>query len=96
MREVIVGNRFAAFEVRENAGSTLKSSLKNILAFDTRKTVLFPTSGLLLKLTTEFAGLGGNVGFFKNDVKLQVDLPIIADIVSSLPYTQSTNTFNFW
>lgn len=83
IREITVGNRFAAFEVRENAGSTLKSSLRNVLAFDTRKTVVFPTSGLLLKLTTELAGLGGNVGFLKNDVTLQVDLPIVADFVSS-------------
>jgi len=81
IRELSVGNRYTAFEVRENAGHTLKSSVRHILAYDTRRSFVFPSSGLLAKLTTEFAGLGGNVGFVKNDGVFQVDIPLMTDIV---------------
>uniref|UniRef100_A0A1B6HH09 Bacterial surface antigen (D15) domain-containing protein n=1 Tax=Homalodisca liturata TaxID=320908 RepID=A0A1B6HH09_9HEMI len=81
IRDLGVGNRYAAFAIRENAGNTLKSSLRHILTYDTRRTLLFPSSGILSKFTTELAGVGGNVGFFKNDMLLQVDVPLLTDFV---------------
>uniref|UniRef100_A0A1B6D716 Bacterial surface antigen (D15) domain-containing protein n=1 Tax=Clastoptera arizonana TaxID=38151 RepID=A0A1B6D716_9HEMI len=81
LRDLTVGHRFASFEVREDAGSTLKSSLRHILTFDTRDTKIFPNSGYLAQLTTEFAGLGGNVGFLKNEGLIQSNIPLFSDIV---------------
>jgi len=72
-------NRSAAFAVREHSGHTLKSSLKHILCVDRRDNAIFPTEGTLFKLSQEFAGLGGNVGFFKNELELQANLPINGD-----------------
>jgi len=74
-------NRAAAFAVRENSGHNLKSCLKHILCVDRRDNIVFPTHGSLFKLTQEFAGLGGNVGFFKNELELQGNLPLGEDII---------------
>ena len=46
---------------------------------DRRDNAIFPTEGTLFKLSQEFAGLGGNVGFFKNELELQANLPINGD-----------------
>jgi len=73
-------NRAAAFAVREHSGHTLKSSLKHILCVDRRDNTIFPNEGTLFKLSQEFAGLGGNIGFFKNELELQANLPLAEDI----------------
>ena len=59
--------------MREHSGHTLKSSLKHILNVDRRNDPIFPSQGTLLRLSQEFAGLGGNIGFFKNELELQVN-----------------------
>lgn len=74
-------SRSAAFQVREQTGPSLKSSVRHILTFDRRDTPILPTCGSLIKLTQEFAGLGGNIGFFKNDLCLQSNWTLLADMV---------------
>jgi len=72
-------NRAAAFSVREHSGHTLKSALRHILCVDRRDNPIFPKEGTLFKLNQEFAGLGGNIGFFKNELELQANLPLTED-----------------
>lgn len=69
-------NRSVAFAVREQSGHSLKSAVKHILSVDRRDEPIFPSSGSFFKLSQEFAGLGGNVGFFKNEVELQSNIPL--------------------
>lgn len=64
-----------SFFVRNEAGSTLKSSLRHVWNIDTRNSVIFPTCGHLLQMTSEFAGIGGNVNFLKNEIRLQNTVP---------------------
>jgi len=78
-RNINTINRSAAFAVREHSGHTLKSSIKHILCVDRRNNNVFPTEGTLFKLSQEFAGLGGNIGFFKNELELQANLPLNED-----------------
>jgi len=73
-------NRASAFAVREHSGHSLKSSIKHVLNVDRRDSVVFPTQGSLFKMSQEFAGLGGNIGFFKNEVELQANVPLLEDI----------------
>ncbi|GLH12382.1 hypothetical protein R5R35_011696 [Gryllus longicercus] len=80
-RDLSCLTRSAAFEVREQSGPTLKSSLRHILCVDRRDQPIFPSTGAYFQLTTEFAGLGGNVGFFKNDLTLQGNWPVLNDVV---------------
>lgn len=73
--------RDAAFAVREQAGHTLKCSVKHVVTKDTRDHSVLPTEGSLVRLEQELAGLGGNVGFFKNEVELQHNITFLGDFV---------------
>merc|ERR1719499_149761 len=73
-------NRTAAFAVREHSGHSLKSSLKHILCVDRRDNNIFPSEGTFFKLSQEFAGLGGNIGFFKNELEVQANVPVSQDL----------------
>lgn len=48
---------------------------------DLRDEVIFPSCGTLFQLTTELAGLGGDVGFLRNDLYLQQNYSILDEIV---------------
>lgn len=79
-------SRSTAFEVREQTGLSLKSALKHILSLDLRDDFIFPSSGSLFQVTSEFAGVGGDVGFIKNDLFLQTNVSILEDFVCILLY----------
>ncbi|XP_049767186.1 sorting and assembly machinery component 50 homolog B [Schistocerca cancellata] len=80
-RDLSCLTRAAAFAVREQAGPTLKSSIRHIITADRRDAPIFPSKGGLFQLTTEFAGLGGNIGFLKNELMLQANVPLLEGIV---------------
>jgi outer membrane protein insertion porin family len=63
----------AAFCVREQCGPNLKSALRYIWTIDKRDSSIFPVVGSLMRLTTEMAGLGGDIGFLKNELALQTN-----------------------
>lgn len=69
----IIACKQASFHVREQSGPTLKSAVRYICSIDKRDEHIFPTRGFLAKLTTELAGLGGNIGFVKNEVIMQAN-----------------------
>lgn len=80
IRKAGVLNKNVAFPIRETSGYSLKSSLINSFVVDSRDSKVFPTSGGLVHLKTEFAGLGGDIGFFKNELFSQLNVPLPADI----------------
>ncbi|KAL6259931.1 hypothetical protein P5V15_009841 [Pogonomyrmex californicus] len=63
----------AAFRVREQCGPNLKSALRYIWTIDKRDSSIFPITGSLMRLTTEMAGLGGDIGFLKNELAVQTN-----------------------
>lgn len=67
----LIAVKNASFKVREQSGPTLKSAIRHIITVDRRDGTIFPTNGTLVQCTTEIAGLGGNVGFIKNELLLQ-------------------------
>ncbi|KAJ8916606.1 hypothetical protein NQ315_000251 [Exocentrus adspersus] len=81
IRDLSALSRTTSFEVREQSGLSLKSALKHILSFDLRDDLIFPSAGSLFQVTTEVAGIGGNVGFLKNDFFLQGNYALIEDVV---------------
>lgn len=80
IRKLGVLNKNVAFPVRNMSGYSLKSSVHNSFVLDSRDSIVFPVSGSLFQLKTEFAGLGGDIGFFKNELLSQVNIPLVADI----------------
>jgi outer membrane protein insertion porin family len=67
--------------MREAAGQTSKSSLSYSYTIDTRNDKIAPTTGYYAKLFNEFAGLGGDASFFKNEAEGHVSRPIFDGIV---------------
>lgn len=61
----------SSFAVREQCGPSLKSALRHICLLDKRDSTLFPTRGNLTQFTSEIAGLGGDIGFIKNELIMQ-------------------------
>ncbi|KAJ8982214.1 hypothetical protein NQ317_013516 [Molorchus minor] len=81
IRDLSVLSKTTSFAVREQAGLSLKSSLRHVLSVDLRDDVIFPTSGSLFQLTSEVAGVGGDVGYLRNDFFLQSNYSIWEDVV---------------
>ncbi len=69
-------DKSTSFAVREHCGPSLKSSLRHILCVDRRDNPVFPSEGSLFKLSQEYAGLGGDIGFFKNELEVQANVPL--------------------
>lgn len=63
----------AAFPVREHAGHTMKFSVENSVAYDTRDRPILATKGVLLKFAQEYAGLIGDAAFVKHQIDIQVN-----------------------
>ncbi|XP_018398360.1 PREDICTED: sorting and assembly machinery component 50 homolog [Cyphomyrmex costatus] len=66
-------SKLAAFRVREQCGPNLKSALRYIWTIDKRDCSIFPMAGSLMRLTTEMAGLGGDIGFLRNELAIQTN-----------------------
>ncbi|CAB3368540.1 Hypothetical predicted protein [Cloeon dipterum] len=73
--------RTVPMSVREQNGHSMKSSLIHSITMDRRNKPVFPSSGTLIDITTEFAGLGGDVGFVKNEIKMQANVSLFKDFV---------------
>ena len=69
--------------------------MRHILCVDRRDNPIFPSEGTLFKLSQEFAGLGGNIGFFKNELELQANLPLFQDIALQVG-DAAFLTFSWW
>lgn len=55
----------ASLVVQDDEGTRVQSSISQELILDTRDSRFDPHEGYSIRLSTEFAGLGGNVKFFK-------------------------------
>uniref|UniRef100_A0A7S4JZA9 Bacterial surface antigen (D15) domain-containing protein n=1 Tax=Paramoeba aestuarina TaxID=180227 RepID=A0A7S4JZA9_9EUKA len=65
-----------SMRVRGWAGNSVKSSFGHKLKMDTRDNALAPTTGSYFELSSELAGLGGDVAFFKSQVSCQNHFPL--------------------
>ncbi|KAL4225587.1 sorting and assembly machinery component 50 [Mactra antiquata] len=83
-RDLRCSSNKTSFAVREQAGHSLKCSIIHSLTRDSRDNAILPTEGTLLKLTQEYAGIGGNAQFFKHQVELQANKSLFLDSVLQL------------
>ncbi|PVD33657.1 hypothetical protein C0Q70_04915 [Pomacea canaliculata] len=83
-RDLRALSRTTSFAVREQAGHSLKSSIKHIFVRDMRDDTILPTTGSVLRLIQEYAGLGGNVEFSKQEFELQFNRSLFCNAVLQL------------
>jgi outer membrane protein insertion porin family len=70
-----------AYEDRIEAGDFTTSSITTGLTYDTRDRIINPSEGSRHRVTYQFAGLGGNVGFNKIKLELGRYFPLLWDVV---------------
>ncbi len=63
-------------------GAALTSALGYTLNYNTLDNTRNPTDGLLIDWKQDFAGVGGNVSYFKSAVDAKYFTPLVSDIVS--------------
>uniref|UniRef100_A0A0A9XMK2 Sorting and assembly machinery component 50 n=1 Tax=Lygus hesperus TaxID=30085 RepID=A0A0A9XMK2_LYGHE len=85
-RQLFPSNKYAAFEVREDAGHKLKSAVRHICMYDQRDSPIFPTKGSMMRTMLEYSGLGGNINFLKGELGMQWNVPIFKDVVFQVGY----------
>ncbi|KAJ2797288.1 hypothetical protein H4R20_005237 [Coemansia guatemalensis] len=72
-REICGLGASASPSLRAAAGHTLKTSILHTIVHDDRDSQTVPTSGSLLRMTSELAGLLGDVRFAKTQAELQTN-----------------------
>ncbi|XP_009861082.2 sorting and assembly machinery component 50 homolog A-like [Ciona intestinalis] len=79
-RELLCLNRNTAFDVREQMGQSLKSSIIHSMTVDHVDDVILPMRGGLVKMEEEVAGVGGDVSFIKETMEAKVAATIFDKI----------------
>jgi outer membrane protein assembly factor BamA len=69
--------------MRESAGQSSKSSVSYSYTLDTRNDKLAPTKGYYVKCFNEYAGLGGDASFVKNELEGHTSRSVLDGIVRS-------------
>ncbi|MBM3632703.1 MAG: outer membrane protein assembly factor BamA [Alphaproteobacteria bacterium] len=67
--------------IKQQAGKFVTSAVGQTLAYDRRDSRIDPTSGYLLSLSNQYAGLGGKVNFLKNSIGATWFYSPIEDVV---------------
>jgi outer membrane protein insertion porin family len=71
LRQVTALSQTASPSIIASAGDTIKTSISHTVLHDKRDDVLLPTQGYLLKSMQEYAGVGGDVKYFKATAETQ-------------------------
>ena len=71
----------APFDIREQTGHSLKSSIKHSFISDGRDDWIFPSKGHLLKHNIECSVPGGNVDVCRSDLEIQLNKEIFPNVV---------------
>jgi outer membrane protein insertion porin family len=74
----------ASLFIKEQEGTTVTSSIGQALTYDRRDSRLAPREGHVMRLTNEFAGLGGDATFIKTDIAAAQYFPIGETWVASI------------
>jgi outer membrane protein insertion porin family len=75
-REVFDVASTASVFIQEQAGTTLLSQISQTLTYDVRDSFLDPRRGFVVRLGTDFAGLGGDVAYFRTRVDGTYFIPL--------------------
>jgi outer membrane protein insertion porin family len=74
----------ASLAIQEQVGTAVTSAVGHTIYYDARDSRVQPTQGFLVELETEFAGIGGDVHYLKDDLSGSVFFPITADVIGSI------------
>ncbi len=89
IRQDVVENvpTFASLAIKQQEGTTLTSLIGQDLTYDLRDRRIDPTKGFFSRLSTDYAGLGGDVSHVKARLTNGVYVSLTENIVASLSLT---------
>jgi outer membrane protein insertion porin family len=62
--------------IRNEAGTTLLSQISQVLTLDFRDSKIYPHSGYVVELGTDYAGLGGDARFIRGNINTAYYIPL--------------------
>ena len=74
----------ASASIKEQAGTTIKSLIGQVLTYDKRDDRFTPTRGFVARLTNDLAGFGGSTRFFRNRLEGTQYFPLGQSMVASI------------
>jgi len=77
----------AALAIRQQEGTTLTSLIGQDLLYDLRDSSVETTKGFFARLSTDYAGLGGDLNYVSGKLSTGVYYPVTEDIIGSLTLT---------
>jgi outer membrane protein insertion porin family len=77
----------ASLAIRQQEGTTLTSLIGQDLMYDLRDSSIETTSGFFARLSTDYAGLGGDLHYVRGKLSTGVYYPVTEEIVASLTIT---------
>ncbi|NJO67447.1 MAG: outer membrane protein assembly factor BamA [Rhodospirillales bacterium] len=80
----------ASIFVKDAEGKETYSELSHIAAYDKRDSKINPSSGYLVRLVTDGAGLGGSVRYLRNRLENEYYYPVTESVVLSLSASGGT------
>lgn len=89
LRQDVVENvsSTASLAIRQQEGTNLTSMVGQDLMYDRRDSTIDPTTGFFARLSTDYAGLGGDLNYVRGKLSTGVYYPVTEDIVASLTLT---------
>lgn len=81
IREIGLTGRQVPLFLRKNCGPRMATILRHTCTIDDRDSTIFPSRGIFVRSTHEFAGLaGGNVGYTSLNTHAELNVPLFAGI----------------
>jgi len=84
-RENTIGAQ-APFEIREQCGHSLKSTLRHTFVSDGRNDWVIPSQGHYFKQNIEYSGVGGDIKALRSDVEVQLNKEMFSDVIFSASF----------
>jgi len=79
----------APFEIREQCGHSLKSSVYHSFVSDGRNDWIIPSLGHYYRHVLEYSGVGGDVNAVKGEVNVQLNKELFTDVILSASFRAS-------
>ncbi len=73
----------ASRAIKQQQGASITSSIGHTLIYDERDNRFLPTEGFFVELSDEVAGVGGDVRYFKNELRGAVYYGLTEDLIAS-------------
>jgi outer membrane protein insertion porin family len=83
-REITDVDATASLAVKDEEGTTLRSSVAHTLSWDRRDRRFDPTDGFMVSLNNQLTGLGGDVHYLRNSLEATQYFPIAGDLTLSV------------